>query len=217
MADETARAIGLHIKQARENAGLSQAELARILNYKSSSSVTRAETGEIDLPQSTLAAFADALHVPITDLLGAPVQSSETPKTMQHKHMTRIPVLGTIAAGTPITAVEETSEYIDLDPDLAARGEFFGLRVRGDSMSPDIRAGDIVICRKQDFVDDGKIAALLIGDEATVKQVKHTSGGMMLIGYNAAVFPPRLYSKHEVESIPITVCGQVVQVRRDLW
>lgn len=205
--------IGERLRDLRVAAGITQSELAEYLGL-SPKMISFYELDQRNPPNDILLKLSQRFHVTTDYLLGVPQKPGDNP---QRRPVTRIPVLGTIAAGTPITAVEETSEYIDLDPDLAARGEFFGLRVRGDSMSPDIRAGDIVICRKQDFVDDGKIAALLIGDEATVKQVKHTSGGMMLIGYNAAVFPPRLYSKHEVESIPVTVCGQVVQVRRDLW
>lgn len=67
---QAVKIMGNRIRQARENAGLSQAELARKLQYKAASSVARAESGEVDLPQSKIAAFASALNVPVGFLLG---------------------------------------------------------------------------------------------------------------------------------------------------
>lgn len=82
-----------------------------------------------------------------------------------------IPLLGRIAAGPPILAVEEADEVLDLDPAFFGTGRFFALRVRGDSMvEAHIQDGDLVILRAQEDARPGDIVALLLDDEVTLKQ-----------------------------------------------
>jgi len=82
-----------------------------------------------------------------------------------------IPVLGRIAAGPPILAVEEADEVLDLDPAFFGVGRFFALRVRGDSMvEAHIQEGDLVILRAQEDARPGDIVAVLLDDEVTLKQ-----------------------------------------------
>lgn len=75
--------------------------------------------------------------------------------------------------------------------------------------------GDVVIIRRQDDVDSGDIAIVLVnGDEATVKEIKESPAGITLIGHNAAVYTPHFYSNHDIESLPIQIIGKVVEMRR---
>lgn len=86
----------------------------------------------------------------------------------------RIPVLGRVVAGIPIEAVEEILDYEEITPELAATGEFFALKIRGHSMEPRMMEGDVVIVRKQEDVESGDVAIVLVnGNEATVKRVKN--------------------------------------------
>lgn len=82
-----------------------------------------------------------------------------------------VPLLGRIRAGQPLLAEENLEGYLPLPADFAAGGEYFVLRVEGESMlGAGIRDGDFVIVRRQKMVENGEIAALLLGDEATVKR-----------------------------------------------
>lgn len=128
----------------------------------------------------------------------------------------RIPVLGYVVAGVPISAVQDILGYEEISKDLSLTGEFFALRIKGSSMEPQFFEGDIVIVRQQSDVDDNDIAIVLVnGDEATVKQIKKSDAGITLIGFNVTVYPPRFYSNKDIEELPVSIIGKVVQIRRD--
>ncbi|MCF8035086.1 MAG: transcriptional repressor LexA [Desulfarculaceae bacterium] len=99
-----------------------------------------------------------------------------------------IPVLGKIAAGQPILAVEDAEEVLGLEPGFFGTGSFFALRVRGDSMINDhIAEGDLVILRAQDDAHKGEVAAVLLGDEVTLKHFVPRDEGLELRAANPAV------------------------------
>lgn len=126
----------------------------------------------------------------------------------------KIPVLGRVVAGVPLEAVEEILDYEEITPDLAATGDFFALQIRGRSMEPRMLEGDVVIVRKQDDVESGDIAIVLVnGDEATVKKVKKMSTGITLIATNISVYEPHFYSNEEIEALPVQILGKVVELR----
>ena len=111
----------------------------------------------------------------------------------------RVPLLGAIAAGTPIYA-DQTLDATDCD---AAMQCDFALRVRGDSMvGARINDGDIVFIRRQDDVEDGQIAAVIVDDEATLKRVYHVRNGLQLLSENPK-YPPMLFTLEEYGSIRI--------------
>lgn len=128
-------------------------------------------------------------------------------------HSYRIPVLGRVAAGTPILADEEIIGYEYIDKKYQDDGfEYFALRIQGHSMEPTIMDGDTVIVRRQETVDNGQIAIVLIdGDDATAKEVKETPEGITLIGHNAAVYQPHFYSNTEIKELPVRIIGRVIQ------
>lgn len=98
---------------------------------------------------------------------------------------------------------------------MAATGDFFALQVRGDSMLPTLKDGDVVIVKKQPTVDSGDIAIVLVnGNDATVKEIKESPAGITLIGHNVAVYTPRFYSNEEIKNLPVQVLGKVVEMRR---
>ncbi|MEW5913607.1 MAG: transcriptional repressor LexA [Thermodesulfobacteriota bacterium] len=111
------------------------------------------------------------------------------PRALEVLHSRRgIPVLGKIAAGQPILAVEEAEELLGLEPTFFGQGRFFALRVRGDSMIGDhITEGDLVILRAQEQARSGQVAAVLIGDEVTLKRVVPGKQGLELRSANPAV------------------------------
>lgn len=126
-----------------------------------------------------------------------------------------IPVLGRIVAGEPIDAITDIIDYEEITPRMAQKGKHFALVVKGNSMEPTLREGDVVIVRQQSEVENGEIAIVLVnGNEATVKEVKEAPAGITLIGHNVAVYTPHFYTREQIESLPIAILGKVVELRR---
>ena len=101
-----------------------------------------------------------------------------------------VPLVGSIAAGSPIIAEENITDYLDFPRSLLGRGEYFALKVRGDSMTgAGIENGDIAVIQKQNAARDGEIVAALLEDEATLKRFKKGQGSVQLIAENPAYKP----------------------------
>lgn len=124
-----------------------------------------------------------------------------------------INVLGRVAAGIPIEAVEDIIDTEEISEDMAATGEFFGLRIHGDSMEPRMSEGDVVIVRKQDDAESGEIViAMVNGCDATCKRLKKYAEGIMLLSNNPK-YEPMVFSKEEIETKPVRIIGRVVELR----
>lgn len=124
-----------------------------------------------------------------------------------------IPVLGYVKAGIPMTAIENIIDSEEISQEQARTGEFFGLQIKGDSMEPKISEGDVVIVRKQETVENGEIAVVLInGDDATVKKFYKTDAGIKLVSTNPT-YDPFFFTPDEVNSLPVSVIGKVVELR----
>lgn len=142
---------------------------------------------------------------------------SQEESLTRHAKGTRIPVLGRVAAGIPIEAITDIDEWEEIPESMAKTGEYFALRIQGDSMLPEIRQGDIVIVHKQPCVESGEIAIVLVnGNDATCKKIQKQESGITLIGYNTAVYSPTFYTLKQIEDLPVRVLGKVIEVRRKL-
>ena len=125
-----------------------------------------------------------------------------------------IPVLGRVAAGIPIEAIEDIIDTEEISVELAKTGEFFGLKINGDSMTPDICNGDIVIVRQQDDAESGDIViAAINGDEATCKRLRKYKDGIELISSNPS-YSTFEFSNKEIIDKPVKILGRVVESRR---
>lgn len=201
------KSIGERIKDARKSAGLTQLELAK------KTELSRSYIGDIEKDRynpsvSTLQLIATATNTPLENLLPSSKMASSTGRGV------RIPVLGRVVAGIPLEAVEEILDYEEITPELAATGDFFALKIRGHSMEPRMLDGDVVIVRRQDDVDSGDVAIVLVnGNEATVKRVKKQEDGITLIATNTSVYEPHFYSNKEIQSLPVQILGKVVELR----
>ena len=141
----------------------------------------------------------------------------ETDKNIPAPKAIKIPVLGRVVAGVPLEAITDILDYEEISVDMARTGEYFALKIKGDSMSPQICEDDIVIVRKQEAVECGEVAIILVnGEEATVKKVVFHENGITLIGNNAFVYSPHFYTCDEVEKLPISIIGRVVEIRRTI-
>ncbi len=187
------------IRQLREALGLSQDELAKRLGYKSRSTIAKIESGSNDIPQSKITAFAAALETTPARLLG--LETTPEPSVPREAAYTkRVPLLGTIAAGCPLFAEENIEEYIEINDSIKAD---FCLRVQGDSMiNARIYDGDLVFIRRQDNVEDGEIAAVLVDDSATLKRVYKETGAIRLHSENPK-YRPMVFTADNCDSIRI--------------
>ena len=126
----------------------------------------------------------------------------------------KIPILGSVIAGVPIEAIEEILGYEEISQDMVKTGEYFALRIKGESMEPKMSEGDIVIVKKQNTVDSGQIAIVLVnGYEATVKKVRFRDNGIELIAFNSYVYEPHFYNAKEIQELPVQIIGRVVELR----
>ena len=168
--------IGSRIRNRREELGLSQDELGKRLGYKSRSSINKIELDQRNLTQSKIKAIAEALETTPAYIMGwdEPDQKLDKENLKFFDNLfpietKKFPLIGNIACGKPILADEQFEAYIEAGANIKAD---FCLRAKGDSMiGARIYDGDIVFIRKQEMVDDGEIAAVLIDDEATLKRV----------------------------------------------
>ncbi len=125
----------------------------------------------------------------------------------------KIPVVGNVAAGSPIYADEEVMEYIDYPKNPEG---VFGLYVHGDSMTPRIHDGDIVLVDQNAIYADGDIVVATVnGEDGCCKRLKMYKDGISLISLNTA-YEPMYYSKQEVNDLPVRIVGRVVEIRSRL-
>lgn len=194
-----------NLKKYRKRSGLSQKETAKLLNM-SQQGYAKYETGTATPDPERLAKIAIILNCNMEDL----TDGIEAPKRTQGK---KIPVFGNVAAGIPISAIQEIVDYEEISEELAASGEYFGLVIKGDSMEPRMTTGDIVIVRSQPTAENGDVAIVMVGTEdATCKKIKKTPEGIMLISLNPA-YEPQFYSNKQIEQLPISIIGKVVELR----
>lgn len=196
-----------------------------LMRYMEARGISQKELAEhIQVSTSTLNDWAKGKKLPRMDKVDKLCSYFGVTRTdfldMPHKNRTqavKIPVLGTVVAGLPMEAIENIVDYEEITPALAAQGEFFALRIKGQSMEPRICEGDVVIVRKQEDIESGDTAIVLVnGAEATVKKVKKTEEGIMLIANNMAVYSPHFYSNKDIESLPVQIIGKVVELRGKL-
>ena len=136
--------------------------------------------------------------------------------TSQGARGIRIPVLGSVIAGQPAYAAENIIGWEEVTAKMSKQGKLFALKVRGESMVPEFKEGDIVIVKEQPDVESGEIAVVLInGDEGTLKKVKKTADGIFLYAFNPAVYEPHFYSNADIENLPVRIVGKVIENRRE--
>lgn len=213
--------IGQRIKSLRLKYNMTGNELGARLNV-TRNAVSQWETDK-RIPTSQMFSELAKLFNVSTDYLinGATSTTNESKADINYAipltSGVRIPVLGSIVAGIPNTAVTEYDEWIEISQSLAMRGDYFALRIKGDSMEPTLFDSDIVVIRQQPDIEDGEIAAVSIaGNEATIKRIYHRSDGIDIVGDNVRAFPRMFYSNHDIASLPVRIMGKAVEVRRDL-
>lgn len=201
------------LKQLRNERGISQRQLAEFLKV-APSTISMYENGQREPNFEVLESLADFFNVDLNYLLGKTNKTTKIILDSKFSKGIKIPVLGTVPAGIPITAVEDIIDYEEIPKSWENQGEFFGLKIKGDSMYPTLENGDIVIVKKQSTADNGDTVIVMVnGDDATCKRYERSDTGIMLIPNNNA-YAPAFYTNKEIETLPLTIIGKVVELRR---
>lgn len=202
--------VGERLKSLRENIGLSQVDFADKINI-SKQTLYKYENNLItNIPSDKIEAAAKLGGISPAYLMGW--ESSPDIKPAKRKGVI-INVLGRVAAGIPIEAIENVIDTEEITEEMATTGNFFGLRIHGDSMEPRINEGDVVIVRQQDDAESGDIViALVNGCDATCKRLKKYSDGIMLLSNNPK-YEPMVFSNQEIVEKPVRIIGRVMELR----
>lgn len=196
-----------NIKRRREELRMTQGDLAGKTGYADKTMISKIEKGVIDLPQSKIQLFADALRTTPRDLMGWADETSGPTAS-------RIPVLGRVAAGIPIDAIRDVLDWEEIPSKLGRTGEFFALKIKGHSMEPRIADGDVVIVHCQPDADSGDVVIVQVnGDHATCKKLSKHESGISLISFNPA-YDPINFTNDQIESLPVTIIGRVIENRQ---
>ena len=206
--------IGKRIEHARELRSLTMDELASRIGV-AKSTIQRYEKGKITtIKLPVIDSIARELKVNPSWIIGK-TDAMDVVNGNRTATIT-IPVLGRVAAGIPIDAISEIIDQEEIPLEMAKSGEYFGLRIKGDSMSPYIIDGDTVIVRKQDDADSDQIViALINGNDGVCKKLRKIAHGLMLISLNPQ-YDPMVFDYSEIDSIPVKIIGKVVEIRRKL-
>lgn len=190
-------------QELSEKSGVSKASISQYIN--GSHTPSNISSGKM----------ATILNVNPLWLMGfdVPMDVAAKPQSL-HKKGVVIKVLGRVAAGIPIEAVEDVIDTEEITEEMAATGTYFGLQIKGDSMVPNICDHDIVIVRQQEDAETGDtVIALVNGDDATCKRLKKYHDGIELIPNNPN-FEPIYFSNEEIQNKPVRIIGKVVELRR---
>lgn len=194
------------ISELRTQMGITMKEAAARLGMPYTTYVNY-EKGTREPNSETLIQLARFFGTTIDNLLGktpAPIPPGFQPMP----EMSAVPLVGRIACGQPITAEQNVEGIVSVP---AAWHATFTLLCQGDSMAPSIRSGDLVAIRSQPQVENGEIAAVRIGEEATLKRFYRQGDTVMLQAENPA-FSPLVYTRDQLNEI--TIEGRVVGICR---
>lgn len=195
------------VRRLCEEKGISIAQLEKILEY-GNGSIAKSKTLRSDRVVDIAKYFGVTTDYILTGKNGT------LEKVPLENEPYVIKVLGRVAAGVPIEASEDVIGEEMITSKMAESGEYFGLRISGNSMEPEIHHGSIVIVRQQDDVENGDIAIVLInGGEATCKKIEKFDNGIMLVPFNKE-YPEKFYTNEEIENLPVRILGKVVEQRK---
>lgn len=190
--------------------------LAQKMGIKSKSTIYRYMNAEMSPKITTVKYLAEYYNVNPIWLMGYDVDMRKKSKLDKLGNpVVEIPILGTVKAGYDYLAQENWIGTIDIDKKLAESGEFFALKVKGDSMAPVLIEDDIVIIKKQDDFENGDIVVAIVnGDEATIKKGKKSESKILLQPFNTN-YDPLIFTEEEMDTIPVRIVGIVKQLKRE--
>ena len=188
-----------NLRYLRKKAQHTQEYLAKVLNYKSFTTIQKWEDGTSKPSYAIISKIADLYNVSVIDIMEKDLTQNN-----------QVPILGTVRGGQPIYAHQETLCYETVETQEHQNGEYFYLEVVGDSMKDDrILPGDILYIRKQDTLNNGEIGIVLVDDEATVKRVYFKNKQIILQPSNDN-YQPLVFNEQDMIEHRIQILGKVL-------
>ena len=184
------------------------------LNNKDRNDVCR----DLGIPYTTFADWYNAKIYPRIDKIQMLANYFEIKKSdlIEGKKLAsdKIPVLGIVKAGYDYLADENIIGYVTVNDSSLKNDDFFALKVKGDSMVPEIYENDIAIIKKQnDFENGDYVVALINGEEATIKKGYKTDTGLLLQPVNSS-FAPLIFDKKDIDTLPVNIIGVLYNITR---
>ncbi len=199
--------ISKYLKDLRESKGLSTRQVSYLTGI-SNGFISLIERGKRVPSEDVLKALAKAYNVDYIDLF-------KRANILANVNKTTINVYGTIPAGIPIEMIEDIIDTEEITEDML-RGdkEYFGLKIKGDSMYPEYLNGDIIILEKVADAESGSDCVVMVnGNEGTFKRIYKTESGLILQPLNSS-YEPLNFTKEDLERLPVKIIGKVVELRR---
>lgn len=190
------------------------------LNKKDRSDVCR----DLEIPYSTFTDWCNANIYPRIDkieLLANYFCIKKSDLVENHSELNRssssaiVFIYGTIPAGVPMECIEDIIDTEEISSDMLKGGkQYFGLKVKGNSMEPEYLDGDTLILLKQDTCESGDDCVVMInGDDGTFKRVFKNSDGIILQPLNSQ-YAPLVFTNEQIEKLPVRILGVVDEIRR---
>lgn len=200
------------LKKARKEAGLTQVELAEMLNV-TQGTIANWERAVREPDIETIRTIAEKLKVPVEYFFSTEKQGETNYIEISAPKLVSIPVIGRVAAGLQCFADMQIEEYAPCDASLLHTGyDYVYLRVTGDSMEPELHEGDKVLVQVRDTVESGDYAVVIVdGDDGLVKKIEYSKTQLTLISENP-YYPPRRFQRDEMNRVRIF--GKVVGLSR---
>ena len=211
--------IGEIIKNYRLSKGISQRDFAKLVNCSNSyiamleKNINYKTKKNISPTIEIVNNIAQAMGYNLDDFLK--LLDDNQPIIVNTKKSTTIIVYGTIPAGIPIEMIEDIIDTEEITEDML-RGdkEYFGLKIKGDSMYPEYLNGDIIILEKVADAESGSDCVVMVnGNEGTFKRIYKTESGLILQPLNSS-YEPLNFTKEDLERLPVKIIGKVVELRR---
>lgn len=204
-----------NLKKIRVNKGLTMKNLAKQIGV-AESTISLYENGKRQPDHETLLRLADFFKVTTDYLLGREVDRNVTANLFD-RNVVKIKIFGVVPAGIPIEMIEEAIDEEEIPAEWLKGGQqYFGLKIKGDSMEPEMKNEDIAIIKMQPSANNGDYCVISInGYDATLKKIRITENGLLLIPLNSK-YEPVFYTNEQVNSLPIQILGKVIEIRRSL-
>ncbi len=205
------------LKQRRLELNLTLEDIGNAVGV-GKSTVRKWETGDIEnMRRDKIYLLSKILQVPTSFFMEDDCDYNKhldtLPTNAYPAELCRLPVIGRVSAGNGVLAEDNIIGY-ELADARYGNGDYFYLKVKGDSMFPKIEEGDLVLVHKQDSVDSGNYAVVVVnGEEGLVKQVKYDKEWIELISVNP-YYPVRRFEGRDV--LQVRVIGKVVKINREL-
>ena len=210
--------LGKYLRNIRESLGYSTYDVNKLCDI-SPSYLSLFETGKRKPSAVVLKKLAPIYNLDYIDLYEkAGYLDLAEKERLENKSTSKSAVVfiyGTIPAGIPMECIEDIIDTEEISADMLKGGkEYFGLKIKGNSMSPEYLDGDTLILEKVENCENGQDCVVMVnGNDGTFKRVFKNENGIILQPLNSE-YQPMVYSNEQIEKLPVKIIGKVVELRR---